>query len=100
MASAAGPTHEMGLGFPACYNDATTRYRAPDTKRKRHDHIRHRGACHHRPVHALVEKHGGRYLAETPEVRKMEGDADAPNVIALLEFPDQAAVEALYADPE
>lgn len=30
----------------------------------------------------------------------MEGDADAPNVIALLEFPDQAAVEALYADPE
>ena len=30
----------------------------------------------------------------------MEGDGDAPNVIVLLEFPDQASVEALYADPE
>jgi len=52
------------------------------------------------PVHALVAKHGGRYLAQTPDIRKMEGDTDAPNVIVLLEFPNQAAVEALYADPE
>ncbi|MGB0626965.1 MAG: DUF1330 domain-containing protein [Alphaproteobacteria bacterium] len=52
------------------------------------------------PVHALVEKHGGRYLAQTPEVRAMEGDGDAPSVIVLLEFPDQAEVEAFYADPE
>lgn len=52
------------------------------------------------PVHALVEKHGGRYLAQTPEVTKMEGDAAAPGVMVLLEFPDQASVEALYADPD
>ena len=52
------------------------------------------------PVNALVENHGGRYLAQTPDVRAMEGDDDAPSVIVLLEFPDQAAVEAFYADPE
>lgn len=50
-------------------------------------------------VHALVAKHGGRYLAQTPEVRVMEGDDAAPNVMVLLEFPKQEAVEALYADP-
>ncbi|MDA0785869.1 MAG: DUF1330 domain-containing protein [Proteobacteria bacterium] len=52
------------------------------------------------PVHALVEKHGGRYLAQTSDVTKMEGDDAAPNVVVLLAFPNQAAVEALYADPD
>lgn len=37
------------------------------------------------PVHALVAKHDGRYLAQTPEVRVMEGDDADPNYKPWLE---------------
>ncbi len=49
-------------------------------------------------VHALVAKHGGRYIAQTPEVTKLEGDGDAPSVAVILEFPDRASAEAWYND--
>lgn len=49
-------------------------------------------------VHALVEQHGGRYIAQTPDVTRLEGDGDAPSVSVILEFPDRAAAQAWYSD--
>ncbi len=49
-------------------------------------------------VHALVEQHGGRYIAQSTEVTVVEGDGPAPSVSVILEFPDRAAAEAWYND--
>ena len=39
-------------------------------------------------VKAMVESHGGRYLARCPEVEPLEGDMRPPTIAVLLEFPD------------
>lgn len=49
-------------------------------------------------VHGLVEKHGGRYLSRSGNVTVLEGQKDA-TLIALLEFPSRAALEAFAGDP-
>jgi len=51
-------------------------------------------------VHELVAKHGGRYIAQNPDVAKLEGDGDAPSVAVIIEFPDRASAEAWYNDAE
>ncbi len=38
-------------------------------------------------VQAMVEAHGGRYLARALEVEKLEGPGEAPTVAVILEFP-------------
>ena len=50
------------------------------------------------PVEALIEKHGGRYIARAFEYEQMEGDR-RPDVIVLLEFPSMDAARAFYNDP-
>ncbi len=52
------------------------------------------------PVTALVAKHGGRYLARTTDIRRLEGDGEPPNFVAVLEFPSHEAAMAFYDDPE
>ena len=39
-------------------------------------------------VKAMVESHGGRYLARCPEVERLEGEMRPPTIAVLLEFPD------------
>lgn len=51
-------------------------------------------------VHALVAKHGGRYIAQSTEVTRVEGDGEVPSVSVIIEFPDRASAEAWYNDPE
>ena len=51
-------------------------------------------------VTAMVHKHGGKYLARTPNLEKIEGDGPAPDVVVLLEFPSKEATLAFYNDPE
>jgi uncharacterized protein (DUF1330 family) len=51
-------------------------------------------------VNALVEKHGGRYIARDPGVAILEGDAPPPSVAVIIEFPDRAAAEAWYNDAD
>jgi uncharacterized protein (DUF1330 family) len=51
-------------------------------------------------VHALVEKHGGRYIAQNPQVTRLEGNGDAPSVCVIIEFPDRASAEAWYNDAD
>jgi uncharacterized protein (DUF1330 family) len=48
---------------------------------------------------ALIRKHGGEYLARGGATEVLEGDWK-PGRIALLKFPDLAAVKALLSDPE
>lgn len=51
-------------------------------------------------VHKLVEKHGGRYLSRSGNIQTLEGEAADSTLIALLQFPDRAALDAFAADPD
>lgn len=51
-------------------------------------------------VTALVNKHGGQYLARTPTVDKIEGAGDPPNISVIIEWPSKEAAEAFYGDPD
>lgn len=48
---------------------------------------------------ALIRNHGGEYLVRGGASEVLEGDSK-PGRIALLKFPDLAAVKALLSDPE
>jgi uncharacterized protein (DUF1330 family) len=51
-------------------------------------------------VHRLVEKHGGRYLSRSGNIETVEGAETDSTLIAILEFPSRAALDAFVADPE
>lgn len=51
-------------------------------------------------VHKIVERHGGRYLSRSGNVRTLEGVPRDTTLIALLEFPSMNALERFAADPE
>lgn len=51
-------------------------------------------------VHKLVEKHGGRYLSRSGNIETLEGANKDSTLIAILEFPNRAALDAFAADPE
>jgi uncharacterized protein (DUF1330 family) len=48
---------------------------------------------------ALVQKHGGRYLAAAP-AEKIEGNRALPSVVVILEFPSTEAAKAWHADAD
>jgi uncharacterized protein (DUF1330 family) len=48
---------------------------------------------------ALVEKHGGRYLAAAPSPERLEGE-EPVDILVVLEFPSVEAAKAWYADPD
>jgi uncharacterized protein (DUF1330 family) len=50
-------------------------------------------------VPSLVRKHGGEYLVRGGATEVLEGDW-IPSRIALLKFPDMAAVKTFLNDPE
>jgi uncharacterized protein (DUF1330 family) len=51
-------------------------------------------------VHAIVHRHGGRYLSRSGNVRTLEGDVPAADIVAVMAFPSAAAAEAFVSDPE
>jgi uncharacterized protein (DUF1330 family) len=51
-------------------------------------------------VTPLVEQNGGRYLARTSQVEKIEGERKAPQVFVIIEWPSKAIADACYASPE
>lgn len=51
-------------------------------------------------VHKIVEKHGGKYLSRSGNIKTMEGADKDSTLIAILEFPTQAALDSFAADPE
>jgi uncharacterized protein (DUF1330 family) len=44
----------------------------------------------------LVEKHGGRYLARTPHLEKIEGDRPPSQISLIIEWPSKEAAMAFY----
>jgi uncharacterized protein (DUF1330 family) len=51
-------------------------------------------------VTELVERHGGRYLARTPKVEKVEGERRPPQIFLIIEWPSKEAAQAFYASDE
>ena len=51
-------------------------------------------------VTPMVERHGGRYLARTSSVEKLEGERGRPQVFLLVEWPSREAAMAFYESEE
>lgn len=51
-------------------------------------------------VTPMVERYGGRYLARTPRVEKLEGEPNSPQVFLIIEWPSKEAAEAFYHSDE
>ena len=51
-------------------------------------------------VTRLVERSGGRYLARTPKIEKVEGERKVPGIIVILEWPSREAAITFYESDE
>ena len=51
-------------------------------------------------VTPILERHGGRYLARTKTMEKIEGDRELPTLFVIVEWPSQEAFHEFFADPE
>ena len=51
-------------------------------------------------VTKMVEKVGGKYLARTADITLLEGDGEAPNLSAILEFPSKEVASKFYNSEE
>lgn len=51
-------------------------------------------------VSTLIQEHGGRMLARTREVERLEGDSEAPEAMVIIEWPSEQAAREFYHSPE
>ena len=51
-------------------------------------------------VTPLVHKYGGRYLARTKTMKRIEGDRDLPQLFVIVEWPSLEAFDQFFSDPE
>jgi uncharacterized protein (DUF1330 family) len=51
-------------------------------------------------VTRMIEKHGGKYLARTPKVEKIEGDRKLPQLFVIIEWPSKEVAISFYESPE
>lgn len=51
-------------------------------------------------VHGIVHRHGGKYLSRSGNVTTLEGKKSTADVVALIEFPSEEAMQAFMADPD
>lgn len=51
-------------------------------------------------VTGMVERCGGRYLARTGRIERLEGDRPAPTATVLIEWPSKQAAVAFYESEE
>ena len=51
-------------------------------------------------VPAIVQRHGGKFLAISDRVKRLEGNGPNPDRAALMMFPSMDAVEAFVADAD
>ena len=47
-------------------------------------------------VTGLVEQRGGRYLARTSRIEKLEGDRKVPQIFLIIEWPSKDVAKAFY----
>jgi uncharacterized protein (DUF1330 family) len=48
----------------------------------------------------MVERRGGRYLARTGQVERIEGDLAQPQTLLMIEWPSKEVAEEFYASEE
>jgi uncharacterized protein (DUF1330 family) len=51
-------------------------------------------------VTKMVEQRGGRYLARTSKVEKVEGERKLPQLFLIIEWPSQESAKAFYESEE
>jgi uncharacterized protein (DUF1330 family) len=51
-------------------------------------------------VTRMVEKRGGRYLARTNDLERLEGERKNPQVFLIIEWPSREAAKAFYESEE
>ena len=51
-------------------------------------------------VTTMVEQAGGRYLARTSKIDKVEGERKAPQIFLIIEWPSKDTAEAFYESAE
>ena len=51
-------------------------------------------------VHDIVHRHGGKYLSRSGNIVTLEGDESTANLIAIIEFPTEDAMNAFVSDPD
>jgi uncharacterized protein (DUF1330 family) len=51
-------------------------------------------------VTELVEQHGGRYLARTSNIQKLEGERKVPQLMVIIEWPSKEVAENFYRSDE
>jgi uncharacterized protein (DUF1330 family) len=48
----------------------------------------------------MVERHGGRYLARSTRIEKLEGERQPPQVLLVIEWPSKEHADAFYESEE
>ena len=51
-------------------------------------------------VTGMVERRGGRYLARTPRVERIEGERKPAGIFVIVEWPSKEAAVAFYESEE
>lgn len=51
------------------------------------------------PTNAAVAKHGGKYLARTASLERVEGQAEPAAMSVIIEWPTREAALAFMSDP-
>ncbi len=51
-------------------------------------------------VHDMVHRHGGKYLSRSGNVKTLEGQESTADLIALIEFPSEDALNSFMADAD
>jgi uncharacterized protein (DUF1330 family) len=51
-------------------------------------------------VTRMVEQRGGRYLARTSNIEKIEGERKIPQTFAIIEWPSKELAETFYGSEE
>lgn len=51
-------------------------------------------------VTKLIEQRGGRYLARTSHIDKLEGERKAPQLVVIIEWPSKDVADAFYKSDE
>ena len=51
-------------------------------------------------VTGMVERRGGRYLARTPKVERIEGERKPAGILVIVEWPSKEAAVAFYESEE
>ena len=51
-------------------------------------------------VHAIVHRHGGKYLSRSGSITTLEGKEFTADLVALIEFPSEDAMREFMSDPD